>query len=105
MSDANQWAYLKDVSYHNDTIPIFELGNSRPYLLSGHSYIEFSGIAPATPHVLQAMQKWMYGEGVNIGSELPLHRDEWLCLYCGGANALKLTKCHHCNAVRSWLIG
>ena len=96
----NQWAYLKEFKIETP-IPSFEswYGENVTFV-SAMPQIEFTGLAPATPEILAAIQKWMKDPG-----GLPFYQDEWMCLYCGSPNPLPERHCSQCGAPRNWLIG
>lgn len=98
----NQWAYLESFSYNADANPVYSWGSNAPVgFVANPGLIRFEGIAPATPQILDAMQRWMN----NRGGRFPLYAGEWMCLYCGSPNELPKTHCTQCGAPRNWLIG
>lgn len=100
MNSGNQWAYINNFTISRNPTRVDSFSGAS-YQIAGLSTVEFSGIAPLTPQIMDAMKRWMN----NPSPELPTRVEEWLCLYCGGVNRLESLKCYHCNAVRSWLIG
>lgn len=97
----NQWAALTEVTVENNMIDVSSHGESYPSFIQGVGNIRFSGIAPATPQILEVMKKWMYRENPSF----PFYADEWMCLYCTSPNPLPKTHCSQCGAPRNWLIG
>lgn len=82
----NQWAWLTNMSVE---------GSAYEY-----SMLEFTGKAPATPEIMQVVNRWF-----RSGGQFPIYREEWFCLYCTSPNQLPLTHCAKCGAPRNWFIG
>lgn len=101
MSQGNQWALLTNFEVNHNFIDVRSYSDYQPQYIQGAGEIRFSGIAPATPQILEVMKKWMY----NDRPQFPIYADEWMCLYCGSPNPLPKTHCSQCGAPRNWLIG
>ena len=97
----NQWALLTEFEISHDYIDVYGDADLSPHYIRGAGQIRFSGIAPATPYIMAAMEKWMRSDR----PQFPIYAEEWLCLYCGTPNPLPKTCCSQCGAPRNWLIG
>ena len=97
----NQWALLTNIEVNHNWIDTRSCHENEPQYIQGAGEIRFSGIAPATPQILDAMKRWMYKDN----PQFPIYQDEWMCLYCGSPNPLPERHCSQCGAPRNWLIG
>ena len=96
----NQWAYLTNYSVNQEYVELQAWGDKYPNHLPTNTTVQFTGLAPATPEILRAIQRWM-----DKPPQFPFYAEEWMCLYCGSPNPLPKTHCEKCGAPRNWLIG
>jgi hypothetical protein len=97
----NQWATITNMKVDYPVMDVSSWGDSYKTSVRGPGLVKFSGIAPATPQIMQAMMRWMdFDHPV-----FPIYAQEWMCLYCGSPNKLPETHCAKCGAPRNWLIG
>lgn len=99
--NGNQWGILTEVSTSYDRIDTTFSWDEFPTYKHIPRYLEFKGIAPATPQILSVMSRWMN----NPNPKFPIFAEEWMCLYCASPNPLPLTHCEKCGAPRNWIIG
>jgi hypothetical protein len=105
----NQWGTLTGYTVEHLPDTLIECPDpSGPYgsfievgRFSSIGTVEFTGVAPATPEVLEAINRW----AKNGKGRLPNWKEEWMCLYCGTPQSLLNRKCDDCGAPRNWLIG
>lgn len=97
----NQWALLTGYKVDLPWVDVQQLSGPPEYAL-GVVQVRFSGIAIATTKVLTAMQTWLDKPSAMV--ELPVRREEWLCLYCGEPQSISLARCENCGAPRTWLL-
>ena len=96
-----QFAYVKNVNVEGNLQKVESLNGFCEHFDTGRGVIEFTGEMPLTPATLKAVNHWM----MKTTPRLPISSEEWLCLYCGGAESLERTKCRNCGAPRSWALG
>jgi hypothetical protein len=96
----NRIGVLKSFSLNNSFVDVRSFSDQQANYLPGLGEIEFSGIAPATPQVMELLKRWM-----TDGIHQPAFVREWSCLYCTSPNPLPETHCSRCGAPRNWLLG
>ena len=105
----NQWGWITNVSIaHNPPEMIRAPDLRRPgrwvdigEIGGGIGTVEFTGNAPATPEIIEAILRW----AKNGSPQFPNWKEEWMCLYCGTPQPLPNRNCDKCGAPRNWLIG